>query len=289
MMSPLRWTPAPPSAAGKVVTLTPREDGAFDLTYRSLGVAGHLVDETAVLWVPTKPRSGNVVVWFDPGELGVADLLAVLETALHAPPVAIAVRPAPPGADGGVARLVIGGVALAVLAVRRLLLRHPPLLSGRGSMVASLVTLVTGYPFFRGALRGFRDREGAGTDALVAAATVASLILRENIATLTILWLLNIGEFLQDLTLRRTRRAIANLLSPHGGHAWLVTESGQEVQVSVERLEVGDAVVVYEHNVLPVDGVVLDGEGVVEQAALTGESFPVYKTANDTVFAGTEG
>ena len=49
--------------AGKVVSLTPREDGSYDLTYRSLGVAGHLVDETAVLWVPDKPRSGNVVAW----------------------------------------------------------------------------------------------------------------------------------------------------------------------------------------------------------------------------------
>jgi cation-transporting P-type ATPase C len=231
------------------------------------------------------PRSGSVVIWTDPTSWREESLRGLLEADL--PVNGGSQTPAVHGDDLQAARLVVGAGVLVALAVRRWLLRRPPLLSGRSRTVTTAIAIFTGYPFFRGALRGFRDREGAGTDALVAAATVASLILRENIATLTILWLLNIGEFLQDLTLRRTRRAIANLLSPHRGHAWLVTESGQEVQVPAERLEVGDVVVVYEHNVLSVDGVVLDGEGVVEQAALTGESFPVYRTANDTVFAGT--
>ena len=49
--------------AGKIVSLTPRVDGSYDLRYRSVGVAGHLVDETAVLWIPSGSRSGNVVAW----------------------------------------------------------------------------------------------------------------------------------------------------------------------------------------------------------------------------------
>jgi cation-transporting P-type ATPase C len=239
--------------------------------------------------VRTHPRSGNVVVWFDRGEMGVADLLAVLETALHAPPVAIAVRPAPPGADGGVARLVIGGVALAVLAVRRLLLRHPPLLSGRGSMVASLVTLVTGYPFFRGAARSLTRRSPGGTDALVTAATVASLLLRENVVALTVLWLLNIGEFLQELTLRRTRRAIQDLLSLGDDTCWVVVGEGAgvEVQTALTAVVVGDVVAVYAPCTLPVDGEVVSGEAIVGEAAVTGESMPVYKCTGGDVFAGT--
>jgi cation-transporting P-type ATPase C len=225
------------------------------------------------------------VVWTDSTNWREESLRALLEAGL---PVSEGSRPPEVhGEDVQAARLVVGAGVLVALAVRRWVLRRPPLLSARGRTVTTAIAIFTGYPFFRGALRGFRKREGAGTDALVAAATVASLILRENIATLTVLWLLNIGEFLQDLTLRRTRRAIASLLSPHGGRAWLVTESGEEVQVPVERLEVGDVVVAYEQDVLPVDGVVLDGEGVVEQAALTGESLPVYKTTNETVFAGT--
>jgi cation-transporting P-type ATPase C len=239
--------------------------------------------------VRTHPRSGNVVVWFDPGEMGVADLLAVLETALHAPQVAIAVRPAPRGADGGIARLVLGGVALAVLTVRRLLLRHPPLLSRRGSMVASLVTVVTGYPFFRGTARSLTRRSPGGTDALVTAATVASLLLRENVVALTVLWLLNIGEFLQELTLRRTRRAIQDLLSLGDDTCWVVVGEGVgvEVQTALTAVVAGDVVAVYAPCTLPVDGEVVSGEAIVGEAAVTGESMPAYKCTGSEVFAGT--
>ena len=107
--------------------------------------------------------------------------------------------------------MVIGGAALALLGVRRYVFARPPLLGPSGRMLATGVTVFTGYPFLRGALRSLRSGR-AGTDALVSAATVASLVLRENVVALTVLWLLNIGEYLQDLTLRRTRRAISELL-----------------------------------------------------------------------------
>ncbi|MDB5068764.1 MAG: cation-transporting ATPase, partial [Chloroflexi bacterium] len=199
-------------------------------------------------------------------------------------------RPAPtPGGAGGVARLVLGGAALAVLAVRRLLLRHPPLLSGRASTVASLATLVTGYPFFRGAARSLTRRSPGGTDALVTAATVASLLLRENVVALTVLWLLNIGEFLQELTLRRTRRAIQDLLSLGDDTVWVVVGEGAgvEVQTALASVTAGDVVAVYAPCTLPVDGEVVSGEAIVAEAAVTGESMPVCRGPGGEVFAGT--
>ena len=116
--------------------------------------------------------------------------------------------------------MVIGGAALALLGVRRYVFARPPLLGPSGRVVATGVTIFTGYPFLRGALRSLRSGK-AGTDALVSAATVASLILRENVVALTVLWLLNIGEYLQDLTLRRTRRAISELLRGSQDTAWI--------------------------------------------------------------------
>ncbi len=97
--------------------------------------------------------------------------------------------------------------------MRRYALRRPPVLGPTSRAVATGVTIFTGYPFLRGALRSLVRGRGAGTDALVSAATVASLVLRENVVALTVLWLLNIGEYLQDLTLRRSRRAISELLT----------------------------------------------------------------------------
>ncbi|HEX3605987.1 MAG TPA: cation-translocating P-type ATPase [Candidatus Dormibacteraeota bacterium] len=257
---------------------------------RAAHVEHELIHLASVRAVRTHPISGNLVVWFDPAQTGAAELLAVIEPALQAPPVALAERPSPPGAGGAIARLVVGGVALAVLAVRRLLLRHPPLLSGRSSTVASVVTLVTGYPFFRGAARSLTRRSPGGTDALVTAATVASLLLRENVVALTVLWLLNIGEFLQELTLRRTRRAIQDLLSLGDETVWVVVGgegAGVEVQAALASVAAGDVVAVYAPCTLPVDGEVVSGEAVVGEAAVTGESMPVYKSPGAEVFAGT--
>ena len=103
--------------------------------------------------------------------------------------------------------------------------------------MATGVTVFTGYPFLRGALRSLRSGR-AGTDALVSAATVASLVLRENVVALTVLWLLNIGEYLQDLTLRRTRRAISDLLRGSQDTAWIRLtdgpQAGTEIQVPID-------------------------------------------------------
>jgi cation-transporting P-type ATPase C len=142
-----------------------------------------------------------------------------------------------------------------------------------------------GYPFLRGALRSLRSGR-AGTDALVTAATVASLVLRENVVALTVLWLLNIGEYLQDLTLRRTRRAISDLLRGTADTAW-ITVDGNEVQVPIDSIQLGDDVVVHDHVAIPVDGDVVDGEAVVDQSAITGETLPVSIVAGSRVHAGS--
>jgi cation-transporting P-type ATPase C len=101
------------------------------------------------------------------------------------------------------------------------------------------------------------------------------------------LWLLNIGEHLQALTLRRTRRAIEDLVSLGSGRVWVVTSGGDEIEVSSDDLAPDDVVAVYEQAIIPVDGFVIAGEAVVDQAAITGESLPVYAAPGDEVFAGT--
>jgi cation-transporting P-type ATPase C len=163
---------------------------------------------------------------------------------------------------------------------------RPPLLGPTGQLVATGATVFLGYTFLGGALRSLRSGR-AGTDALVTAATVASLVLRENIVALTVLWLLNIGEYLQDLTLRRTRRAISDLLRGSADTAWIRLGDGNEVQVPVDTVQVGDEVVVHDHVAIPVDGQVVDGEAVVDQSAITGETLPVSIVAGSTVHAGS--
>lgn len=234
------------------------------------------------------PRTGSVVVWYSPRRCDRSSVLAAIGDAAHVAAELIPAR-APHSTEirnADVLRMVIGGAALALLGMRRYVFARPPLLGPSGRLFATGVTVFTGYPFLRGALRSLRSGK-AGTDALVSAATVASLALRENVVALTVLWLLNIGEYLQDLTLRRTRRAISELLRGNQDTAWLRLDDGSEVQVPIDTVQIGDEVVVHDHVAIPVDGEVVDGEAVVNQSAITGENLPVSIVAGAHVHAGS--
>ncbi|HVL84787.1 MAG TPA: cation-translocating P-type ATPase [Pseudonocardia sp.] len=235
------------------------------------------------------PRTGNVVVWFDPARCDRAELVEALGKGLGADPEATAAR-TPRSADvhnGDLVRLVVGGLALAGLGLRRYALRRPAVLGPTSRTVATGVTIFTGYPFLRGAVRSLAGGRGAGTDTLVSAATVASLVLRENVVALTVLWLLNIGEYLQDLTLRRSRRAISELIGGTRTRTWMRLAGGTEIEVDIDEVGVGDEVLVHEQVVLPVDGVVVEGDGVVDQAAITGEQLPVSVGPGTALHAGS--
>jgi cation-transporting P-type ATPase C len=265
---------------------------------RAVAVEEAVAKQAGVRAVHAYPRTGSVVVWYSPRRCDRCAVLAAVDGAAH---VAADLIPArlPHSSEirnTDVLRMVIGGAALALLGVRRYVFARPPLLGPSGRLFSTGVTVFTGYPFLRGALRSLRSGR-AGTDALVSAATVASLVLRENVVALTVLWLLNIGEYLQDLTLRRTRRAISELLRGSQDTAWIrvtdATEIGggpgaaTEIQVSIDTVEIGDEVVVHDHVAIPVDGEVVDGDAIVDQSAITGETLPVSVLVGSRVHAGS--
>jgi manganese/zinc-transporting P-type ATPase C len=259
---------------------------------RAVAVEEAVAKQDGVRAVHAYPRTGSVVVWYSPRRCDRSAVFAAISGAAHIAAELIPAR-APHSSEirnTDVLRMVIGGAALGLLGVRRYVFARPPLLGPSGRVVATGVTIFTGYPFLRGALRSLRSGK-AGTDALVSAATVASLILRENVVALTVLWLLNIGEYLQDLTLRRTRRAISELLRGSQDTAWIRLtdgpQAGTEIQVPIDTVEIGDDVVVHDHVAIPVDGEVVDGEAVVDQSAITGETLPVSVVVGSHVHAGS--
>ncbi|TXR56091.1 cation-translocating P-type ATPase [Quadrisphaera setariae] len=267
---------------------------------RAVAAEDALDDLDGVHLVRAHPVTGAVVVHCDRDRTALEALRAAVASAARVDAGTVASR-TPRSADvgnGEVARIIVGGAALALLGLRRYAFGRPPLLGPTSRTIATGVTIFSGYPFLRGALRSIGSGKGLGTDVLVTAATIASLLLRENVVALTVLWLLNIGEYLQDLTLRRTRRAIADLLTGAQTEAWVqreVTEvvkgevlrSTVEVKVPLEELRVGDLVVAHDQSTLAVDGEVVEGEAVVDQAALTGENLPVQRAVGDPVLAGS--
>ncbi|NDK88916.1 cation-translocating P-type ATPase [Gordonia desulfuricans] len=277
------------AAAGRIRLTVPwlRVTSRFDADRRAVAIEESVAHVGGVRAVHAYPRTASVIVWLRAD----TDRDAIDQAIAAATVVDRAGLPdrAPHSADvtnADLLRMGIGAGALVLLGFRRYGFRRPPLLGPASRTAATGVTIFAGYPFLRGALRSLRGGR-AGTDALVSAATIASLLLRENVVALTVLWLLNIGEFLQDLTLRRTRRAISDLLRGTQDTAWMRLDDGTEIQVPVDSLRVGDAVIVHEQVAVAVDGVVVDGQAVVDQSALTGENLPVTKDVGDRVQAGS--
>lgn len=102
----------------------------------------------------------------------------------------------------------------------------------------------------------------------------------------SIMFMLGIGELLEEWTHKKSVDDLARTMSLNVGKVWLVS-GGQEVLVSTSQIKAGDKVVVHMGNIIPFDGVVAEGEAMVNQASLTGESVPVRKTVESTAYAGT--
>ncbi len=102
----------------------------------------------------------------------------------------------------------------------------------------------------------------------------------------SIMFLLGIGEILEEWTHKKSVGDLARSMSLNIGKVWL-KKDGQEVQVSAESIHVDDEIVIHVGNVIPFDGTVVDGDAMVNQASMTGEPLPVHKQADSYVYAGT--
>ena len=122
---------------------------------------------------------------------------------------------------------------------------------------------------------------------LDATAITVSLITRDFSTASSIMFLLGIGELLEEWTHKKSVDDLARSMSLNVSKVWLKTPENQEILVESSKIEKGDKVVVHMGNVIPFDGEVLDGDAMVNQASLTGESVPVQRTVGNTVFAGT--
>ena len=119
------------------------------------------------------------------------------------------------------------------------------------------------------------------------ATAIGVSILRSDFDTAgSVMFLLGIGELLEEWTHKKSVDDLARTMSLNVGKVWLKTED-QAVLVPSSKIKAGDQVVVHMGNVIPFDGEVVDGEAMINQASLTGESVPVRRTIGNYVYAGT--
>ncbi len=117
-------------------------------------------------------------------------------------------------------------------------------------------------------------------------AITVSLLRGDTKAAGSVMFLLGIGEILEEWTHKKSVNDLARSMALNISRAWLLVD-GREVLVDTDQIKEGDHVVLRMGNVIPFDGVVVDGDGAVNQASMTGEALPVPKAKGGYVYAGT--
>ncbi|MBQ1657251.1 MAG: heavy metal translocating P-type ATPase, partial [Rhodocyclaceae bacterium] len=207
--------------------------------------------------------------WFDPAQTDVARLGAALR-AMPVPPSLSAPESAQAQAHG--ASLALTGAALLVSRSLRAGLQAPT------SFGAAL-------PLLGEALDDFIEH-GITSHVLEAVAVGISIGRKDYFAANTTSFLLALGEYLEARIARRSDNMLCRLLLPTSDAVW-VERRGREERLPPEQVRTGDTVIAATGTVIPVDGTVLGGEALVNEATMTGESVPVMRRRGDGVLSGT--
>ena len=176
--------------------------------------------------------------------------------------------------------------AFSVVAILlHLLLRFGFQMEPAAHRIPLLVTLVLGgLPLLYDLLRKVLKRE-FGSDLLGGISIITSVLLGEYLAGSIIVLMLSGGEALESYALRSASSVLAALAKRMPSIAHRKRES-EIVDVALAEVAVGDTLVIYPHDICPVDGVVIEGHGTMDESYLTGEPFQITKTSGSTVISG---
>jgi len=141
-------------------------------------------------------------------------------------------------------------------------------------------------PIYRRAYRCLRYERRLNVDFLDACALTVGMMTGDVINASLMVMLIHLGDYIRDLTAASSQRTIRKLLDFQDKAAWVLRD-GVEVQIQVKDIVEGDVVVLNTGDLIPVDGLVIKGELIVDQQVLTGESMPVHKEVGDDTFAST--
>ena len=147
------------------------------------------------------------------------------------------------------------------------------------------VVLVSGYPVFRNVLRAALRRQ-VTAHTLMTIGAIAALAVGEWATAAVVVFFMRVGEYAENFTTERARRAVKDLTAMAPQTARLERD-GREVEVPISEVQVGEIVVVRPGEKIPVDGEVIAGQATVDQAAITGESMPVEVGPGAKVYAAT--
>ncbi|MDR1306571.1 MAG: heavy metal translocating P-type ATPase [Treponema sp.] len=233
--------------------------------YQHSEIARLIADTGGVLSASVNPLSGSVLVYFDPSIISLSGVAAVLR-GLAAPRVQ---------GTGAVGNRQPPYVFAAAQLLRFF---YPPALR-------PLFTVLTALPFL---IRGLRSLGGLRMDVplLDASAVTLNLIQGDYRSASTLTALLKTGEYLEEWAKYRSRENLAEKLSVHIGNVWL-RRGKEDREIPCSQLQVGDRIVIRTGAMVPVDGRVVSGGAMVNEASMTGEALAALREKGASIHAGT--
>lgn len=150
-----------------------------------------------------------------------------------------------------------------------------------------IAIILCGLPIIKEAAEALIHEKDIKADLLVSIAIISSIIIGEVFAAGVIALIMTIGGFLEEYTVSKTQNGIKNLIDITPTTATLIKDNGDEKKVDAQNIKIDDIIKVLPGEIIPGDGIIIEGESSINQAVLTGESLPVDKTVGDEVYSGT--
>lgn len=146
--------------------------------------------------------------------------------------------------------------------------------------------ILCGLPIIKEAAIGLYEEFDIKADVLLSLALIASVIIGEIFAAGEISVIMTIGALLEDLTVQKAQSGIENLVKLTPKQARIIRDN-KEIMINADDIEIGDIVRVIAGETIPVDGVIIKGQGSIDESIMNGESLPVDKYVGDNVLSGT--
>ena len=266
----------------------------------------HFVSKhSPVIKVEARPITGSVILFYDPERAApdaIIDLLRKALTVSMDTPLSLSSSSKPAcGLDCKVCHPVTSSIekksllgrlvevlaltAFMVYSFVKNFIFKSPLSQGPFTIVAGLA-VVAAIPLFRHALDDLRQGKSMSLFPFLASTCVLALFLGETMTALEVIWILRVGMLLEDYVAERSRKAISEILQVAAKDTYVLID-GMEVEIPVDEVKEGDILAVHTGEKIPVDGVVLRGEAMVDEAHITGRAEPQIRKAKDRAFAGT--
>ena len=235
----------------------------------------YLEAQSMIVRVRTDERTCNAVIWYRAGDRsGVVKLLASFGYDEAGGLVKV-----PEHSSRCLNRAYEDRLFFHILgrAITRFLLPPP---------VRTAFTIARSIPYIGRALKSLS--KGKIEVSILDAASISVSMLRGEFNTAgSVMFLLGVGDIIEEWTHKKSVEDLASAMALNVEKVWLRAEDGREILTPVDRIRENDIILVHTGNMIPLDGVVLEGDGMVNQASITGEPLPIHKRPGSMIYAGT--